>query len=144
RIPNLLRRLVAEGAATAAFIPIFTGYLTNRGRAEADEVARVLFTVMAVVLTAITVVGILLAGTITTLFAPGFAAVPGKLELTIRLTRMVFPYALLIGMVAVAMGVLNSLRDFVAPALSPIVLNLVIVAVVVAAAPWLGIYSLAL
>jgi len=144
RIPNLLRRLVAEGAASAAFIPILTGYLATRTRAEADEAARVLFTIMAVVLAVITLVGVLMAGTIAAFVAPGFAAVPGKLQLTIRLTQMVFPYIFFIGMVAAAMGVLNSLRDFVAPALSPIVLNLVIVGVVLAAAPWLGIYSLAL
>src|SRR5689334_5024446 len=74
RIPNLLRRLVAEGAATAAFIPVFTGYLTNGPRAEADRVARVLFTMMAVVLAVITILGIVFAGPITALFAPGFAA----------------------------------------------------------------------
>src|SRR4051794_8943265 len=81
RIPNLLRRLVGEGAATAAFIPTFTGYLTERGRAEADEVARVLFSVTAVVLAVLTIAGILVAAPITALFAPGFATIPGKLEL---------------------------------------------------------------
>jgi putative peptidoglycan lipid II flippase len=143
RIPNLLRRLVAEGAATAAFIPVFTGYLTTRSRAEADHVARVLFTVMALVLAGITVLGVVFAAPITTVFAPGFAAVPGKLELTVTLTRVVFPYIFFIGLVAAATGVLNSLREFAAPALSPIVMNIVMVAVAVATAPWLGIYALA-
>src|SRR6185436_12952260 len=143
RIPNLLRRLVAEGAATAAFIPVFTGYLTSGPRTEADRVARVLFTTMALVLTAITILGIVLAGPITALFAPGFAAVPGKLELTVSLTRLVFPYIFCIGMVAAAMGVLNALRDFWAPAMSPVVMNVVMVLATVALAPWLGIYSLA-
>src|SRR4029077_11494568 len=81
RIPNLLRRLVAEGAATAAFIPVFTGYLSSGPRPEADRVARVLFTMMALVLAAITLAGIAFAGPLTAVFAPGFAAVPGKLEL---------------------------------------------------------------
>jgi putative peptidoglycan lipid II flippase len=143
RIPNLLRRLVAEGAATAAFIPVFTGYLTSGPRAEADRVARVLFTMMALVLAAITVLGIVFAGPITALFAPGFAAVPGKLELTVSLTRLVFPYIFCIGMVAAAMGVLNALRDFWAPAMSPIVMNVVMIVATIALAPWLGIYSLA-
>lgn len=143
RIPNLLRRLVAEGAATAAFIPVFTGYLNSGPRAEADRVARVLFTMMALVLAAITVLGIVFAGPITALFAPGFAAVPGKLELTIGLTRLVFPYIFCIGMVAAAMGVLNALRDFGAPAISPIVMNVVMVVATIGLAPWLGIYSLA-
>jgi putative peptidoglycan lipid II flippase len=84
RIPNLLRRLVAEGAATAAFIPVFTGYLTSGPRSEADRVARVLFTMMAVVLTLVTVLGIVFAGPITALFAPVRRG-PGKLELTVTL-----------------------------------------------------------
>ncbi len=143
RIPNLLRRLVAEGAATAAFIPVFTGYLSGGPRSEADRVARLLFTMMAVVLSTLTVLGIVFAGPITELFAPGFAAVPGKLELTVQLTRLVFPYIFCIGMVAAAMGVLNALRDFFAPAMSPVVMNVVMVVATIALAPWLGIYSLA-
>ena len=143
RIPNLLRRLVAEGAATAAIIPVFTGYVTTGPRREADRVARVLFTMMAVVLGAITLLGIAFAGPITALFAPGFAAIPGKLELTVSLTRLVFSYVFCIGMVAASMGVLNALRDFFAPAMSPVVMNVVMIASTIALAPWLGIYSLA-
>lgn len=143
RIPNLLRRLVAEGAATAAFIPVFTGYLANGPRAEADRVARVLFTMMALVLAIVTLFGVVFAGPITALFAPGFAAVPGKLELTVSLTRLVFPYIFCIGMVAAAMGVLNAHRDFWAPAISPVVMNVVMIAATVLLAPRLGIYSLA-
>lgn len=143
RIPNLLRRLVAEGAATAAFIPVFTGYLASGPRAEAERVARVLFTMMALVLGVTTILGIVFSGPITTLFAPGFAAIPGKLELTVSLTRLVFPYIFCIGMVAAAMGVLNALRDFWAPAISPVVMNVVMIVATVLLAPWLGIYSLA-
>jgi len=142
RIPNLLRRLVAEGAATAAFIPVFAGYLSSGPRTEADRVARVLFTMMAFVLALITLLGIAFAGPITTVFAPGFAVVPGKLELTVSLTRLVFPYIFCIGMVAAAMGVLNALRDFWTPAMSPVVMNIVMVAATCLLAPWLGIYSL--
>jgi len=143
RIPNLLRRLVAEGAATAAFIPIFTGYLATHTRAEADRVARVLATIMAVALVVIALLGVLFAAPITALFAPGFAATEGKLELTVTLTRMVFPYIFFIGMVAAAMGILNSLRNFTAPALSPVILNVAMIVITVALAPRLGIYSLA-
>src|SRR6185369_1922964 len=108
RIPNLLRRLVAEGAASAAFIPVLTEYLTVRGRGEMDRLARVLFTIMTVVLLALAIVGVVLAGPVTRLFAPGFAAEPEKLALAVRLTRLVFPYLVLIGLVAVATGVLNT------------------------------------
>ncbi|MBI3769466.1 MAG: murein biosynthesis integral membrane protein MurJ [Deltaproteobacteria bacterium] len=143
RIPNLLRRLVGEGAASAAFIPVLTDYHGRRGRAEADHAARVLFTVMAAVLTTLAAAGMLLAGPLTATFAPGFAATPEKLALAIRLTRLVFPYLVFIGLVAVAMGVLNALRDFTAPALSPVVLNVVIVASALALTRWIGVYSLA-
>ena len=142
RIPNLLRRLVAEGAASAAFVPVLSESLTVRGRDEADHVARVLFTIMAVVLTFVAAVGMLLAGPLTALFAPGFAATPGKLELAVSLTRLVFPYLVLIGLVAVSAGVLNTLRDFTAPAVSPIALNLVMVVVALALTRWIGVYSL--
>ncbi len=143
RIPNLLRRLVAEGAASAAFVPVLTESLTVRGRSEADHVARVLFTIMAAVLAVLACAGMLVAGPLTALFAPGFAAVPGKLELAVRLTRLVFPYLVCIGLVAVAAGVLNTLRDFTAPALSPIVLNLVMAVVALTLARSIGVYSLA-
>jgi putative peptidoglycan lipid II flippase len=143
RLPNLLRRLVGEGAASAAFIPVLTDYLGRRGRAEADHVARVLFTVMATVLAALALIGVLLARPLTTLFAPGFTATPETLELAIRLTRLVFPYLVCIGLVAVAMGVLNALRVFTTPALSPIVLNVVIVASALTLTRWIGVYSLA-
>jgi putative peptidoglycan lipid II flippase len=142
RIPNLLRRLVAEGAASAAFVPVLTESLTLRGRREADHVARVLFTIMAVVLTVLAALGMLLAGPLTALFAPGFAAIPGKLELAVRLTRLVFPYLVFIGLVAVAAGVLNTLRDFTAPALSPMALNVVMVVCALALTRWIGVYSL--
>ncbi len=141
RIPNLLRRLVGEGATTAAFIPIFTGYLTTGSRRDADRVAQVLFTVMGVVLVAVTILGIALAGPLTRLFAPGFAASPGKLDLAITLTRLVFPYIFLIGLVAAAMGVLNSLREFSTPGASPVVMNVVVVIAVAALASRLGIYA---
>jgi len=144
RIPNLLRRLVAEGAATAAYIPVFSGYVVRGPRAEAERVARILFTMTALVLAVVTLVGILLAGPIVATFAPGFAAVPGKLELAIRLTRVVFPYVFCIGMVAAATGALNTLREFAAPASSPVVMNAVTIAGTLALAPWLGIYGLAL
>src|SRR5262249_53547262 len=92
RIPNLLRRLVAEGAASAAFVPVRRDYVTTGSRAEAERAARVLFTVMGAVLLTLAFAGVVLAGPLTRLFAPGFAATPGKLELAVRLTRLVFPY----------------------------------------------------
>lgn len=139
RIPNLLRRFVAEGAMSVAFIPVFTEYLTNRSRTEAIEVARVLATSMTVLLAIITVVGIALAPISVWLFAPGFTADPEKAALTIQLTRMLFPYIFLVSVSALLGGLLNSLRHFVAPAFSPVLLNLSMIGAALLLAPWLGV-----
>src|SRR5215470_2583453 len=128
RIPNLLRRFVAEGAMSVAFIPVFTDYLTNRGREEAVEAASALATLMAVLLVALAAIGIVFAPFWTALFAPGFVEEPEKFALTVTLTRLVFPYIFLISLVALTSGILNSLRHFAAPAMSPIFLNLAMIA----------------
>jgi putative peptidoglycan lipid II flippase len=135
RIPNLLRRFVAEGAMSTAFIPIFTEYWTRRSRAEAVEAAQVLATSLAVIVGAIALAGIVLAPWLTRWFAPGFAADPEKLALTVTLTRWTFPYIALVSLVALCSGILNSLRHFAAPALSPIFLNLAMIAAALAS-PW--------
>jgi putative peptidoglycan lipid II flippase len=128
RIPNLLRRFVAEGAMSIAFVPVFTDYLTNRSREEATEAASAVATLMAMLLALLTAVGILFAPFWTALFAPGFVEEPGKFALTVTLTRSVFPYIFLVSLVALASGILNSLRHFAAPAISPIFLNLAVIA----------------
>lgn len=137
RIPNLLRRFVAEGAMSIALIPVFTDYVTNRSRAESDEAMSVTATLMVVVVGALTVLGMLFAAPLTRLFAPGFVDEPGKLELTIALTRVVFPYIFLVSVVAVLSGILNSLRHFAAPAMSPIFLNVAMILAAIAS-PWFG------
>lgn len=139
RIPNLLRRFVAEGAMNVAFIPVFTEYLTNRSRAEAMQVARVLATSMTVLLAIITVLGIVFAPVSVWLFAPGFSAHPEKAALTIQLTRLLFPYIFLVSVSALLGGLLNSLRHFVAPAFSPVLLNLSMIAAALVLAPMLGV-----
>jgi putative peptidoglycan lipid II flippase len=128
RIPNLLRRLTAEGALAAGFVPVFTESLARDGRAEAARVARIAFTFTALAVGIITALGVVFAGPLAQLFAPGFAADPPKFSLTVKLTRIMFPYILLVSLVSLAMGVLNSVRHFTAPALSPVLLNLSIVA----------------
>jgi putative peptidoglycan lipid II flippase len=125
RIPNLLRRLVGEGAATAALVPVITEYLAHRPRAEAMEVVRALWGIGIVVLLLLTVVGLFCTDPLVHLFAPGFAG--EKLALTIRLTRVMFVYLLCIGGVALAMGVLHALRCFAAPAFAPVLFNLAVI-----------------
>ena len=145
RIPNLLRRLVAEGALSVAFVPVFTDYLTTRTPAEALRAARALVTAFVLVLLPLTVAGILLSPWLVALFAPGFSTDPEKLGLTIGLTRWLFPYVLLVSLVALLGGLLNSLRHFTAPALSPVLLNLAIIAASLLLCPRLAdpVYGLA-
>jgi len=139
RLPNLLRRFVAEGAMSVAFIPVFTDYLTNRSRREATEAASALATVMAAGLSLLVGVGMLFASTWTALFAPGFVDAPAQFALTVRLTRIVFPYIFLISLVALGAGMLNSLRHFTAPALAPVFLNLSMIAAAVFLSPHLAV-----
>ncbi len=145
RIPNLLRRFVAEGALSVAFVPVFTDYLARESRAEAFRAARVLTTMLVAILVPVTIAGIIASPWLVGLFAPGFGADPEKLRLTIALTRWLFPYILLVSLVALFGGLLNSLRHFAAPALSPVLLNLAIIAAVLLLCPRLGdpIYGLA-
>ncbi len=139
RIPNLLRRFVAEGAMSVAFIPVFTDYITNRTRREAHEAVSAVATLMAVGLAVLTLAGIVFAPQLTALFAPGFADEPSKFELTVLLTRWVFPFIFLVSLTALAAGILNSLRHFAAPAMAPIFLNLSMIAAVLVVCPRLDV-----
>jgi putative peptidoglycan lipid II flippase len=123
RIPNLLRRLFAEGSLTIAFIPVFTEYLTNRTRKDAFDLARVVLTLLALILAVVTVLGVLFSPWIVRIQAFGFGGSGIKYDLTVLLTRITFPYIFFISIVAFFMGVLNSLRRFAAPAAAPIFLN---------------------
>jgi putative peptidoglycan lipid II flippase len=127
RIPNLLRRLFAEGSLTIAFIPIFTEYLHRKGEKDAFQLARVVLTLLSALLAMVTVLGVLLSPWIVRIQAFGFGATGTKYELTVLLTRITFPYIFLISIVALFMGILNSLRHFAAPAAAPIFLNVGII-----------------
>ena len=124
RIPNLMRRLFGEGALSASFIPVFTGELSRRGKDEAWDLAISVFNILAIVLSGIVLFGMFFSPLITRMIVPGFAGSPEKLELTSRLLRIMFPYLFFIGLAALMMGILNSLRHFAAPAIAPIILNL--------------------
>ena len=136
RIPNLLRRLFAEGSLSSAFIPIFTEYMVNQGRAEAFHLARSAFRMVGIILIVITVSGVLLTPWIVKIIAPGFSA--EKLSLTITLTRIMFPYIFFIGLVALSMGILNVIGHFAAPALAPALLNIAIIGAVFFISPFVA------
>ena len=127
RLPNLLRRLVAEGALSSAFIPVFTEYVTTRSRADTLRMLRAVAGAMLLLLGTLTLLGVLAAPWIVRLMAPGFFANPAVGELTVRMTRLMFPYLFFVGLSALAMGVLNAHRHFLLPALSPVALNVGII-----------------
>src|SRR5678815_4030956 len=123
RLPNVLRDLFAEGAMSAALVPSFTRALATGGQERAWRLGRNVITVMIVVTGLLAVVGMLFAAPLVRLYAGDFDAVPGKLELTIRLTRIMFPFLVLVSVAAVLMGMLNALHRFFIPALSPAMFN---------------------
>lgn len=127
RIPNLLRDLVGEGAANAAFVPVFSKYSIKEDKKEFWELANVVLNLLLVILSVLTILGIILAPLIVRLIAPGFIADPYKLQTTIHLTRIIFPYILLISLAAYCMGVLNSLKNFTVSAFAPGLLNISII-----------------
>ncbi|MCW7752947.1 murein biosynthesis integral membrane protein MurJ [Desulfobotulus sp. H1] len=128
RIPNLMRRLLAEGSLSMAFVPVFNAIMEKEGRAEAYKFARSAFRILALILLFITVMGVLAAPFLVQVIAPGFADTPEKMGLTVLLTRITFPYVFFICLVALTMGMLNSLGHFAVPALSPVVLNVAMIA----------------
>jgi putative peptidoglycan lipid II flippase len=126
RIPNLLRDLFAEGALSAAYVPVFTDRLKREGVQKAFLITSSIFSILLVVLGLIVVVGITLAPYYVRYYVSGFDD-PGRLELTIMLTRIMFPFILLVALAAVCMGTLNALGRFGVPALAPAMFNLVMI-----------------
>jgi len=137
RIPNLLRRLFAEGSLTVAFIPVFSEYLTRHGREEAYRLARSAMRMLSIILAVAAVAGVLASPVIVHIIAPGFMASPEKYQLCVDLTRFMFPYIFFIGLVALCMGILNVLGHFAAPALAPVFLNLAMITSVLLFSPHL-------
>ena len=133
RIPNLFRELVAEGAASAAFVPTLAATHTVKDRRYFGHVVNVLVTVVAVLLGVAVTVAVLVAPWLVRLLAPGFLRDPEKLQLTIRLTRLLLPYLWAMSIVAVTTSVLHTLQRFRAPAWNPALLN---VAMIIACLVW--------
>jgi len=124
KLPNLLRRLFAEGAFSQAFVPIFGEYRNRRGHDETRLLADHVTTMLALILFLVTLVGIVAAPILVYISAPGFVADAGKFELTVTLLRITSPYIFFISLVAVAAGILNTYNKFWVPAFAPVLLNL--------------------
>jgi putative peptidoglycan lipid II flippase len=127
KIPNLLRRLVAEGCLATAFVPIFTDELSASKEEAKKAAASVLSFTIALTLL-LSALGIWFSPEITDIFAPGFATIQNKRELASSLMRVMFPYIVFVSVLALVSGMLNSLGHFALPAAAPALLNIVLIA----------------
>lgn len=124
RIPNLTRDLFAEGALSSAFVPIFTEYLATKGKEEAARLANLVATALILVVGGLCILGVVFAPVFVNVLASGFHLVPGKFELAVTMTRIMFPFLLLVALAAQAMGVLNACNQFAVPALASTFFNI--------------------
>lgn len=135
-IPNLLRRFFAEGSLTAAFVPTFAEIHHRDGLEVSKEVLRICWTLLLAVLIGVTVCGVVASPWIVQAIGYGFTSVPGKLELTDLLNRIMFPYIFFVSLVALLAGALNVRGHFLTPSLSPVLLNLAMVGGALVFAPF--------
>ena len=143
KIPNLLRTLIADTAISAAFIPVFTELLTEEKKEEAFRIASIMITLTAVVLGVLTLISMIFMPYVVMISAPGFTANKTLFDLTVSLSRIIFPTVLILGITGVITGMLHSFQHFTIPALAPVLWNIVIIAVLIIYRQRLGIYSAA-
>lgn len=142
RIPNLVRDLFAEGAMSAAFVPTFTRHLTLHGKDDAWRLGNNVLNALLLITGVMVLLGYVFASPLVSLYAENFAAVPGKLELTIRLARVMVPFLTLVAIAAALMGMLNSLRHYFVPALAPATFNVVAIVFAVLLTPIMPTFGL--
>jgi putative peptidoglycan lipid II flippase len=135
RVPNLVRDLFAEGAMSAAFVPTFTRELTTAGKPRAWQLANSVVTALVIITAALAVAGVIFAEPLVRFYASDFAAVPGKIELTVLMARIMVPFLTLVALAAVFMGMLNALGHFFVPALSPAMFNVAAIVIAIIGVP---------
>lgn len=136
KLPNLLRRLFAEGAFSQAFVPILAEYKNRQGIDATRRLVDQTASLLTLALMAVTLLGVLAAPLLVYVSAPGFADEPAKFDLTVLLTRITFPYIAFMSLVAMAAGVLNTWSRFSIPAFTPVLLNVSLILAATVAAPW--------
>lgn len=137
KFPNVFRRLFAEGAFNAAFVPLFAGAMEEKGASEAKKFAEHAFAFLFWVLLGLLIIMELSMPWAMKLFAPGFVSDPDKFDLAVSLTRITFPYLLFISLVSLMAGVLNSLNKFAAAAATPVLLNICLIGAILGLTPYL-------
>ena len=141
RIPNLVRDLFAEGAMSAAFVPTFTRHLTLHGKEDAWRLGNNVLNALLVVTSVLVVLAIAFVRPLVTWYAGDFASVPGKLELTIQLTRVMLPFLTLAAVAAALMGMLNSLNHYFLPALAPATFNVASIVCALTLVPLMPVFG---
>jgi putative peptidoglycan lipid II flippase len=136
KLPNLLRRLFAEGAFSQAFVPILAEYKNRRGVEETRQLVDHVSGALAAALFIVTLIGVLAAPLVILVTAPGFMGIPGKFDLTVELLRITFPYIFFISLTALAGGILNTYSRFAVPAVTPTLLNLSFIGFALWGAPY--------
>ena len=144
RIPNFMRRLFAEGSFSTAFVPVFTEIKEKRTHEELKELVARTAGTLGGVLAVIVALGVIFAPEVTMLFSPGAADEPEKFALTVDLLRLTFPFLLFVSLTALAAGALNSFHRFGMPALTPVILNICMIAGALWLSPRLEVPILAL
>lgn len=135
KIPNLLRRLFAEGGFSLAFVPVFSEYKTQRSPQQLQSLLDTVAGTLGLILFVVTAIGVVAAPLLVWAFAPGFSADQDKFELTVAMLRITFPYLLFISLTAFAGGILNSYGRFAVPAITPVVLNVCLIGAALGVAP---------
>src|SRR4051812_14992983 len=136
RIPNLLRRLFAEGAFSQAFVPILAEYKNRQGHEATKLLVDQVSGLLALALFIVSVIGVIAAPLIIYVTAPGFTARPDKFQLSVDMLRITFPYILFISLTAFAGGILNTYSRFTVPAFTPVLLNVSFIACALWATPY--------
>lgn len=136
KLPNLLRRLFAEGAFSQAFVPVLGQYRNQRSAEETRQLVDRVASLLFLVVLAVTLLGMAAAPLLVYLSAPGFTDDPEKFALTVQLTRITFPYILFMSLVALAGGILNTWSRFAVPAFTPVLLNVSFILMALFAAPY--------
>jgi len=136
KLPNLLRRLFAEGAFSQAFVPVLGQYRNQRSAGETRQLVDRVASLLFLVVLAVTLLGMAGAPVLVYLSAPGFTHDPEKFSLTVKLTRITFPYILFMSLVALTGGILNTWSRFAVPAFTPVLLNVSFILMALLATPY--------
>jgi putative peptidoglycan lipid II flippase len=137
RIPNLFRRLFAEGAFSQAFVPVLAASKAQHGEEATRQVIDHVATVLAWVLLGVSVLGVCLAPVLVWAMASGLQQDPNGFDAAVQMTRWMFPYIGFMSMVALSAGILNTWKHFVVPAATPVLLNVCVISAAWLGAPWL-------